>query len=315
MIAAIPCLIIGFTRVEGLRSLLASLSLGLVTKIYVAIDGPRSNIDKEAQSEIRALLDDFSLRNNVQLKIWQREVNLGVAVSILSAIDWFFSNEEYGLIIEDDLLLGVGAFEYFIENLNHFRDSKEVMMISGNQFFDAPVAREWTHYPLIWGWATWREKWTELRQGLLEKPSLRDFLKLSPISGFWLGGTLRVLNGTLDTWDIPLANYMFSRKAFCKLPRENRVSNIGNDRFATHTNQNVFPLNVPTSLNQYRSSDFSTPNTKDAKKIDKALHSMVFKVKKRHILLPLSVLLFQLFKQKKNERLIDKLGKVEIPSL
>jgi NADH-quinone oxidoreductase subunit H len=41
------------------------------------------------------LLEDFSAKNGIQVKIWQRQTNLGVAVSIISAIDWLFSKEEF----------------------------------------------------------------------------------------------------------------------------------------------------------------------------------------------------------------------------
>jgi len=309
-----PCLIVSFTRVEGVRSILASLPLNLVTKVYVAIDGPRSVKDEELQSAIRLLLEDFSAKNGIEVKIWQRQTNLGVAVSIISAIDWLFSIEEFGIIIEDDLLLGPETFEYFASNISHYRESEDVMLISGNQFFTDQISGEWTHYPLIWGWATWQMKWSELRLGILKGPSLVDFIKISPVSGFWLGGALRVLRGSLDTWDIPLANYMYSKKLFCKLPIENRISNIGNDKHATHTIQNVFPLNVPTSTSVFDGSNLGSPSHSEARKIDLELNKRVFKIKLRHILLPLYVLFFESAWLKQNVKLKDRLAKVVLPN-
>ena len=309
-----PCLIVSFTRVEGVRSILASLPLKLVSKVYVAIDGPRNVQDRELQTAIRLLLEDFSAQNDIEVKIWQRQTNLGVAVSIISAIDWLFSIEEFGVIIEDDLLLGPATFEYFIRNISHYRESKDVVVISGNQFFTDQISGEWTHYPLIWGWATWQLKWSELRIGLLKRPSLIDFIKISPVSGFWLGGALRVLRGSLDTWDIPLANYMYSKKLFCKLPKENRISNTGNDEHATHTIQNVFPLNVPTSMSVFNGSILSSPSHREARKIDLELNKKVFKIKLRHILLPLYVLFFEGTWLKQDVKLQDRLAKVVLPN-
>ena len=314
MVEAITCLIVSFTRVEGVRSILASLPLKLVSKVYVAIDGPRTEKDKESQSAIRLLLEDFSAKNAIEVKIWQRQINLGVAVSIISAIDWLFSIEEFGVIIEDDLLLGTSTFEYFISNISRYRESKDVVLISGNQFFANQISGEWTHYPLIWGWATWQMKWSELRLGILKRPNFVDFIKISPVSGFWVGGALRVLRGSLDTWDIPLANYMYSKKLFCKLPIENRISNIGNDEHATHTIQNVFPLNVPTSKSIFDGSNLSSPSHREARKIDLELNKKVFKIKLRHILLPLYVLCCESTRLKQDIKLQDRLAKVVLPS-
>lgn len=86
----LPILIIGFTRVDGIQNLLNSLQIEQISELYVAIDGPRSNIDSEAQIEILSIIREFANRSQVPLSLWHRESNLGVAVSVITAVDWFF---------------------------------------------------------------------------------------------------------------------------------------------------------------------------------------------------------------------------------
>jgi hypothetical protein len=286
----LPCLILAYSRVQGVKNLLDQCLSNGVNTIYVAIDGPRSEIDKINQRGIRELVDEYSSTTDVPIRVWQREQNLGVAVAIITAIDWFFESEPQGIILEDDLLVRSDFFDFVANGLTEFVEDSSVWTISGNQFFPdnfAPSRISWSHYPLIWGWGTWAEKWIEMRSHLLADKQLPGFLSFDPVATFWTVGGNRVLNGLVDTWDIPLAGEMKRLRKYSVLPPVNLVSNIGNDSAASHTSNSEFPMELPVCQIELN-LDFGNSNRKAiAKKMDALLESRVFKVKRRHALLPI----------------------------
>jgi hypothetical protein len=286
----LPCLILAYSRVQGVKNLLDQCLSNGVSRIYVAIDGPRSEIDKINQRGIRELVDKYSSTTDVPIRVWQREQNLGVAVAIITAIDWFFESEPQGIILEDDLLVGSDFFDFVARGLDEFRNDASVWMISGDQFFPKDLESSkvsWSYYPLIWGWATWAEKWMEMRSHLLADKKIPGLLSFDLVTKFWSVGGNRVLKGLVDTWDIPLAGEMKRLKKYSVLPPVNLVSNIGNDLAASHTSNSAFPMGLPLCEIELLLDFDSTDREAITKKIDALLESRVFKVRRRHVLLPI----------------------------
>ncbi len=312
-----PCLIIAFSRTQGIERLLASLDPSEISEIYVAIDGPTTLAVERTQIEIRKIFEQFSSLHGINLKIWQRTENLGVAKGIITAIDWFFSSVDYGVVLEDDLEVGENFFKFVAKNMNLLDSIDNLLMISGNQFHQELAAvhgLNWTNYPLIWGWATTRIKWGEIRAGILDSKLDLKSNYLSERINFWRVGALRVRALEVDTWDIPLANYMLSNRKLCLIPSMNLVSNRGTDEFAVHTSSNIFPLNLPLgSLDSLVVSKL--PNVREIKFLNGLLEESVFKIRPRHRLIYLYYLVVNLFCRPKNfRRLSEEIAKIDIPS-
>lgn len=312
-----PCLIIAFSRTEGIERLLASLNSYEISELFVVIDGPTSPTVASIQTEIRSILELYSARNSIALKIWQRTDNLGVAKGIISAIDWFFSHVDYGVILEDDLEVGKDFFKFAAANRNLLDSIDDLLLISGNQFHQNDRSSgdlNWTNYPLIWGWATTRKKWYEMRLGILDITLDLKTSIFNKVTNFWRVGALRVRALEVDTWDIPLANYMLSHKKLCLTPNVNLVSNRGVDEFAAHTTTIHFPLNLPIeTLNSLVVSDF--PNERDVELCNNFLEKSVFKIKTRHRFVYCYFLISNHFRPTRNcKGLSQALSSVEIPN-
>jgi ribosomal protein L7Ae-like RNA K-turn-binding protein len=282
----LPLLIIGFIRVEGIKKLLKSIQSHQVSKIYLAVDGPRSVVDLDSQVDIIRLVTEFAEYHGLPVSIWHRKSNLGIAVSIITALDWFFESESFGVILEDDLLLGEDLIPFVLKSRVLIDTNPQVMMVSGNQFFPDSSSTEImaTHYPQIWGWATTSEKWQILRCGLLtqNRINLSDFL--TPRRSFWAIGARRALAGQIDTWDIPIARFMISTSKICLIPPCNLVSNIGFDEHASHTISNAFPLGVPTAKINSEKLKFVIPTYSEIRKYDLNLEKNVFFISPKRIL-------------------------------
>lgn len=240
-------LLIAFNRPEETTKCLERIFQYNPTKLYVACDGPRENnhIEKEKVDKVRAILNNAE--NHVtHLKTNFSDKNLGCKIGVKSAIDWFFTHEEEGIILEDDILAERAFFEYCEILLSKYRHNDKVGLISGYN----PGYKEennysyyFSIYPNIWGWATWKNSWyksdIELREWDTWKES-KQFRNLNSINRhftfYWTDMIDSVANGKTDTWDFPWFYSCWKSKMLCCIPKSSLVSNIGFNERGTHTN-------------------------------------------------------------------------------
>ena len=112
-----PVLLIGFNRPDFMAAQIAAVRAARPARLYVAVDGPRSDRPDEAE-KCRAV------RECVKLVDWPCEVktrflekNIGCKYGPATAIDWLFENEEMGIILEDDCYPAPGFFRFVTEML------------------------------------------------------------------------------------------------------------------------------------------------------------------------------------------------------
>jgi hypothetical protein len=217
------------------------------------------------------------------------EENNGVAAGVIKAIDWFFTQVDSGIILEDDLVVADGFFKYCTDALSKFEHEIDVWMISGSQIFesyDFHNQLQLANYPMIWGWATWRGKWQEMRESLItpKKIGLKNIFNHRYL--FWAVGANRALSGLVDTWDTPLAFEFFKRQKLCVISPVNLVSNIGDDEVAIHTKTSGFPLFVPLQdFNGYGIEDMNQCRNLP-KSYNLILEKNLFRIRLRHIFIP-----------------------------
>ena len=283
----LAALIIGYSRPNGIANLLDRLNESGVRNLYIAIDGPKNFTDRIEQENIKREIEKHS--KNLDIRLLQRDANLGAAAGVISAIDWFFTHEKMGIILEDDLLISKDFCVYAKNGLDKYMHDDDVWMISGTQHFpntSNPKKTNWTNYPMIWGWAGWSQKWAVMRTSLLRSKKIRIGNLLDSNYLFWAIGANRALCGKIDAWDIPLAFEFKSQKKLSLLPPVNLVSNIGDDKFATNTalSSQFMHQRLEHLDNDYKYSDKPIGNI--VLDYDRFLEKNVFKVRKQHIGLP-----------------------------
>lgn len=294
MISNRVALLFAYKRVTYLKDAIPILIECGVSKIYVAIDGPKNERDSFEQKELLDFLTGLN-PHNCEIILWKRRKNLGVAISIISGLDWFFSHEEAGIVIEDDLKFDHAFVDFIFRGLDQYRENEEIWLISGSNFLKRRGDKvQFVNYPMIWGWGTWSSRWTEIRKFIPElQVRCRDF-RFSNVHFFWLIGLLRVKSLTIDTWDIPIAYLMRSRKKYCVLPPVNLVSNMGFDNFSTHTIKNEFPLKCPIENLEIRPEAFATLVPRDCSENNRFFETSVFHIRLRHYLLILPIFVYAL---------------------
>jgi hypothetical protein len=241
-------LILTYKRKQNLPRILNSLRDGGCEQIYLSVDGSRDFRDSSTTVEILNTVEDFCTSSNIKLHTKINPTNLGLSLSILSALDWFFATETKGIVIEDDLVFDSDFIKFAEEALVLFESDSDTWIISGNRFDnqdDSNKSISWSSYPMIWGWATWASKWSDIRDSILSE----DLVKTQNISfrsfQYWRTGIRRVNLGILNSWAAPLAAQMKARGKYCVLPPVNLVSNIGIDVNAEHTSSRVWHSERP----------------------------------------------------------------------
>lgn len=233
-----PVLIVGFRRYENLRKILQICDNAGVTRIYVTLDGPRSKEDERDISTCESVSSEFANSFAGSLKTRTSQVNQGAAYSVLSGCDWVFEFEDFAVVIEDDCLPSPDFFTFIGDAERFLSSESNICLIGGTQFVPREITSDcWylSEYPLIWGWATNREKWLMMRHELQKIDHKKFKIFKTSEYAFWETGASRAFSGFVDAWDTPLVHILKIHKWLTILPGRNLVTNIGNDFAATHT--------------------------------------------------------------------------------
>ena len=134
-----PILFLIFNRPDTTKVVFERIREIKPSRLYVAADAPRQGKDKEAElcRQSRSIID--SVDWPCEVKTLFREENLGCKKAISSAITWFFEQEEYGVILEDDCLPDLSFFRFCEELLIKYKDDERIGHIGGNCFLPGIV--------------------------------------------------------------------------------------------------------------------------------------------------------------------------------
>lgn len=247
-----PILVIGFNRPELLAQLIAILREVKPQRLFVAIDGPRANNAEDADKvqRCRDLVSEIDWDCTVTTLF--QDSNLGCGLGVNTALSWFFSHVERGMILEDDILPDPSFFGFCSELLDRYAEDERIFGISGCNFVPEsdqthPAdAYRFSRVAHIWGWATWRRSWTSYRFDLEGWRELLPLPRLWVSSGKSLTGSLfwamtfeLMARKQVDTWDAQLVFAAMREGQFMATANTNLVENIGFGDDATHTRRAV----------------------------------------------------------------------------
>lgn len=162
----IAVLILAFNRPDHVIKALEPVFVYQPERLYLACDGPRAG--KKGEVELvdatqKAMLDSVDWPCDV--KTLFRKENLGCARAVYEAITWFFEHEEYGVIIEDDVIVGQDFFRFCEELLPRYANEDRIMEISAENHsgrIDINNSYVYTQTSHCWGWATWKRAWKNM---------------------------------------------------------------------------------------------------------------------------------------------------------
>jgi hypothetical protein len=256
-----PVLLLGFNRPALMEVVLGRLREVQPRALYVAIDGPRPG-NAEDIKKVQACQDlVLTIDWPCEVHTLFQDRNLGCGLGVSTAISWFFTQVEHGIILEDDIVPDPSFFAFCAELLDRYENDERVFAISGCnvvpqcEITSPEMPYRFSRIPLVWGWATWRRSWElhelDISNWRRKLPLRRLFRRfgLSPnLAAFWATEFELTGRGNIDTWDWQLTCAALSADQLTATTNINLVENIGFGSQATHTIENYSPLDAASSI-------------------------------------------------------------------
>lgn len=232
-----------FNRLDTTKQVFEAIKKAKPPRLYIAADGARASRDGE-DGKVKAVRG-YVMNNtdwDCEVKTLFREKNLGCKYAVSSAIDWFFENEEMGIILEDDCLPSQSFFWFCEELLERYNDNSQIGMISGNNF-QGGIKRGnadyyFSIYPHIWGWASWANRWSNYNVDLndvKDSKFIENLIKNKNTKFYWTKIFKKMKQKEINTWDYQWTFTLWKNKQLAILPNINLVENVGFGKDATHT--------------------------------------------------------------------------------
>lgn len=237
-----PVTLFVFNRPEKTLQTLSSLKKNIFaaeTLLYIFLDGPRNESDKEKIEEVRKiiyLMDGFK-----EIKIFESEVNQGLAKSIINGVTKILNKHGKIIVLEDDLKASPFFLKYMNESLALYENDQEVISIHGYIY---PINKTLPETFFIkgadcWGWGTWKRGWDLFEKDgktLLKKLRQKKKLKEFDFNGSF--GYSKMLedqiNGKNNSWAIRWYASAFLNEKLTLYPGRSLINNIGFDGTGVH---------------------------------------------------------------------------------
>ncbi|TGK21400.1 glycosyl transferase [Leptospira kmetyi] len=270
-----PVLLIAFNRPDSTSRVFETIRKYKPKKLYMAADGPRDGREGEKNrcEQVRSIVQQVDWECDVQTLFHPR--NFGCKIAVSSAIDWFFKNEEQGIILEDDIIPEPSFYQFCEELLERYKDDERIGMISGDNFgfgFRRNLnSYYYSIYSHIWGWASWRRAWKGYDvhmkdyDDFLKSEFLADLFSNATEYNFWKSNFDKVAFENFDTWDFQWVYHNFKNGRLNIMPSVNLIRNIGFGESAAHTkqenqysNMKTEPMNFPLVHPDYMIRDYKS---------------------------------------------------------
>lgn len=247
----IPVLVLAFNRADHVTEAMKAIRQYKPERLYLECDGPRAHKagEKEAVDATRKTMLDM-VDWPCQVKTLFREENLGCAHAVNGAVTWFFEQEEYGIICEDDVVLGPDFFKLCEDLLPRYADNDKIMSISAqNHSHRTDISNTYVYSVRqdCWGWASWARAWKKMDMSMASVPGLTNrflFGKLGVFEGIMQKRVFKGAYRDLDNFNSWAYRWFLSvlvNDGVVIVPGVNLSRNIGMDGGAHYEAGDVDP--------------------------------------------------------------------------
>lgn len=235
-----PVLLLGFNRPDYIKTRLNEVISWNPPKLYISIDGPRSESDHTSHRDIHNFLLNY--KDDKNIIIYFNDRNLGLSHNITEAITKILKLEKSLIIIEDDIEIFENAYLSMSKILNNPNLNK-FAIVSGFSSIPAPpkLLRKFipnkfrvATYTSIWGWGIRKEIWDlyELDISKLDRKNAISSSKLwNKLSirqkNIWLQRFEKVSINPKKTWDFQMQFMCFRYDLPNLSPIFRGVDNVG----------------------------------------------------------------------------------------
>jgi len=210
------------------------------TALYVFSDGPRNEAARESVAEVRSYIR--SIAGFKSVAITEREINFGLARSIIDGVTKVC--EQYGrvIVVEDDLVTSPFFLAYMNEALDLYEHEEKVISIHGYVY---PLKGTLPETFFIkgadcWGWATWKRGWELFEpdgSALLQELTQRRLTRCFDFDGTYpyINMLKSQIKGKNNSWAVRWYASAFLKDRLTLYPGRSLVRNIGHDSSGRHS--------------------------------------------------------------------------------
>lgn len=244
-----PVVVFAYNRYEKTKKCLDSLcgngELCKQTVLYVFVDGPKNDKDKEQVAKVRELVRTWEGQEYFQqYRVTCRERNVGLANNVISGVTDIISKHKRVIVLEDDLILSSRFLDYMNRALEYYEKEADIWSIAGY----APNLKALKNYKKdvwlgyrasSWGWATWEDRWnsvdwniSDYQEFLADESRKKQFLRGG---ADMLSMLQKQMDGYLDSWAIRWCYAQSKQDKLTVFPTVSYVLNDGQDGSGTHS--------------------------------------------------------------------------------
>ncbi|MBN2468427.1 MAG: tetratricopeptide repeat protein, partial [Deltaproteobacteria bacterium] len=237
-----PVVLVTYNRPRHTRQVLDALKgEGRKRNLYIFSDGPKTEADISAVEETRSL---FKRIDWCEVELVEREENIGLAQSIVGAVDHVLDKCESVIVLEDDCVPQKYFFEFIDTCLAKYKEKEKIFGVSGHTVSIPESALRNYPYDLYfsprigsWGWATWKRAWNRFEYDLADAYRKINEGNIDICQG---GSDIPVMirnkmTGVLkDVWTLNWVLTVYLNHGCYVYPTTSHIANIGCDGSGAH---------------------------------------------------------------------------------
>tara|TARA_B100000787_G_scaffold161703_1_gene141781 strand:- start:1138 stop:2034 length:897 start_codon:yes stop_codon:yes gene_type:complete len=226
--------------------------------LYIYSDASKSKNDDESVKSVREYISNINGFKKIIIK--KRNLNMGLADSIIDGVSKIVNDFGKIIVLEDDLVTSPYFLSYMNDGLNIYENEDKVACIHGYCY---PIKSTSKHSFFIkgadcWGWATWKDSWglfevdsSKLLAEVQKTKSQRqiDFNNSYP----YVKMLKNQINGKINSWAIRWYISTFLKQKLTLYPGISYVANIGMDDSGVHNGvSDKFDVELAKTYNQIK---------------------------------------------------------------
>lgn len=261
----LPVIYIFYKRPDLVKETFPAIAKYKPDVLYLCQDGPKNKSEESKIKEARKIVLNMINWDCELVKIF-RDKNLGLMGHIPDSLDRFFKNYDFGVYIEEDILVSDDFFKFQEEIYKKFKDDESIAGITGFNPFGHKMNLRESYYlsqtGSVWGSGFFKRMWRYYEK--YPKDFKRVFKELNRKKYFFSAKYRYYLNmylnaimrGRLRTWDLQINLAIAKQNKYFVYPKNNLVNNLGSFRDSTSAFiqsyykdfEKIFPLRHPKKL-------------------------------------------------------------------
>ena len=258
MSCQVPVLFLVFNRPEHTRASLQRIRAAQPVRLYVHCDAARPQVAGEAEkvAAVRAEIQN-TIDWPCEVKTLYRTENHGLRNGVSGALNWFFEQEPYGIVLEDDCVPDLTFFPFCAELLERYNDDEQIMHIGCSNLAEARTegldsSYVFSRFSFVWGWAGWRRAWKKMSidlEGLDEferSGAIGNFIDDRQAQAYMLDKFRVTRRRENNSWAYAWFYSILKNNGLCIVPCVNLIQNTGvGEEGATNTTRQNEPARRP----------------------------------------------------------------------